>query len=387
MKKLYILASMLIAAASFSSCVEKEIVVLQEPTKFVLNEPAYKNNLYDLENSTSLELTCSQPDYGFTAAVKYTAEVSLTGTFTSAYDAKENPAGDYYVVGGSSTTAKMNIDAADLAAGLTMLSGKDESEFPYVSEVYVRLRAALGESGAGEVVSNVIILPNVRMHFALPAVKLPTKMLMNGGMFSTDWNWGSAKEMVPVHSNEGWFWAMVYCPNDGEFKFNKEAAWDGGEFGYAGAKVVDNASSGVADNGGNFKIAKGGWYLFVVKTELDGRNYKYTVEIHAPKVYAIGNTAPTASWDIDDQNLYSVPADADGAFVSPALARDFAGDDSDGWFRACIKLADTDWWKTEFVVLDGMIAYRGTGNDQTRVGGKKGQSMYLYFTSGKGEIK
>ena len=59
MKKLYILASMLIAAASFSSCVEKEIVVLQEPTKFVLNEPAYKNNLYDLENSTSLPLPFS----------------------------------------------------------------------------------------------------------------------------------------------------------------------------------------------------------------------------------------------------------------------------------------------------------------------------------------
>ena len=111
------------------------------------------------------------------------------------------------------------------------------------------------------------------------------------------------------------------------------------------------------------------------------------MDINEPKVYAIGNTAPTASWDIDDKNLYTVPADAAGAFVSPALARDFAGDDTDGCFRACIKLADVDWWQTEFVVLNGTLAYRGTGNDQERVGGKKGQSMYLYFTSGKGEIK
>ena len=76
MKKLYILASLLIAAASFTSCVEKELVVLQEPTKFVLNEPAYKNNLYDLENSTSIELTCSQPDYGFTAGTEYYADLN-----------------------------------------------------------------------------------------------------------------------------------------------------------------------------------------------------------------------------------------------------------------------------------------------------------------------
>ena len=112
MKKLYILASMLIAAASFSSCVEKEIIVLQEPTKFVLNEPAYKNNLYDLEASATVELTCSQPDYGFTAATEYAVEVSLTGNFTSAYDAKENPAGDYFAMAETFTTAKMNVNAS-----------------------------------------------------------------------------------------------------------------------------------------------------------------------------------------------------------------------------------------------------------------------------------
>lgn len=386
MKKLYILASLLIGAVSFSSCVEKELTTLQDPTEFVLNEPAYKNTLYDLENSTALELTCSQPNYGFTAGTTYAVEVSMAGTFTSAYDEKDNPSGDYVVLGTKSTSAKIMMDAAELAAALTVLSGKEESEFPIISEVYVRVKASLTTSGKGEIVSNTIVLPNVRVHFALPAVALPEKMLMNGGMFSSDWNWGSAREMVPVHSHPELFWAMVYCPADGEFKFNKEADWDGGEFGYAGATVIDNAQAGVSDNG-NFKISKAGWYLFVVKTELEGRNYKYTVEVNAPNVYAIGNTSPTASWDIKDENLYTVPADAEGAFVSPALARDFAGDDTDGCFRACIKLEGVEWWQTEFVALNGELAYRGTGNDQTRVGGKAGQSMYLYFTTGKAEIK
>lgn len=384
MKKLYILASLLIAAASFTSCVEKELVVLQEPTKFVLNEPAYKNNLYDLENSTSIELTCSQPDYGFTAGTEYVVEVSLAGTFTSVYDAKENPTGDYYVLGGSYTTAKMNVDAAELAAGLTVLSGKEEKDFPFVSKVYVRLRASLGVSGEGEIVSNVIELPNVRLHFALPPVKLPENMYLIGSMCG--WNWSNAIKMVPVHSHPELFWAMVYCDKDAEFKFNKVTNWDEGtEFGYAGAKVNDLASSGVKDNG-NFQIPNKGWYLFVVKTEIDGRDYKYTVDIKEPNVYAMGPTSPTASWSIDAKNLYTVPADAEGAFVSPALTKDFSGE-GDDCLRACISLEGVDWWQAEFVVLGGKLEYRGAGNDQERVGGKKGQSMYLYFTSGKGEIK
>ncbi|MDE7127197.1 MAG: SusE domain-containing protein, partial [Bacteroidales bacterium] len=175
MKKFNILAAVLMAGSlAFPACEKQDnSPVMQEPTVFVLNTPAYVNTTYDLENSTSLELTCSQPDYGFTAAVTYQVEVSLTDDWT-------DPETTYAVLGTTYNTARINVDAADLAASLTALSGKDESEFPFITEVYVRLRASLTVSGKGEIVSNVVVLPNVRVHYALPPVNAPEEMFING---------------------------------------------------------------------------------------------------------------------------------------------------------------------------------------------------------------
>lgn len=49
--------------------------ILNEPDTFTLNTPAYAaNNVYDLKNAQTVELTCSQPDYGFPAATTYTVQ-------------------------------------------------------------------------------------------------------------------------------------------------------------------------------------------------------------------------------------------------------------------------------------------------------------------------
>jgi len=382
MKKLYITAFLLLAAAAFSSCEKQDAApVFQEPAEFVLNTPAYVNTLYDLENSTSLTLTCSQPDYGFTAAVSYSVEVGLGTAFSAE--------GKSAVLSTTYSTAKMNVDAAELAAALTRLatdSGVTEDKFPLETAVCIRLHAALANSGKGEIVSNTVVLPNVKCHFALPPVYLPTTMNMIGSI--CDWNWGNSFEMVPVHSHEGSFWRLVYIPEGGAFKFNFNKAWDGNEFGFAGTAIQDNAGAGVSSSDdGNFVVADGGWYIVVVRTSLDGRNYKYDVEFAEPKVYMIGLAAPVNDWTINDANLFEVPADADGYFKSPAFSKDFPGNDSDGCLRACVKLSDAEWWQTEFMVFDGVLTYRGTGDDQARVGGGAGQSLYINFTAGTGEIK
>jgi hypothetical protein len=38
---------------------------LISPTEFVLNTPAISGTVIDLANSSSIEISCSQPDYGF----------------------------------------------------------------------------------------------------------------------------------------------------------------------------------------------------------------------------------------------------------------------------------------------------------------------------------
>jgi hypothetical protein len=45
-----------------------------------------------------------------------------------------------------------------------------------------------------------------------------------------------------------------------------------------------------------------------------------------------------------------------------------------------------DWWRMEFVILDGKIAYRGNGGDQTRVPVTAGKTVVLDFNAGIGQI-
>ena len=374
----------MLGVLAFSACEEQDATpVFQEPTTFVLNTPAYVNGTYDLERSTSLELTCSQPDYGFTAATSYAVEVSLSGVF----DGTEST-----VLGTTYSTARMNVDAAEIAAALTALATAadptlTEEDFPMETEVHVRLIASLTASQKGQIVSNSIILPSVRLHFALPAVNLPEKLYLIGQC--NGWDWGAAYEFVDAYDNatnteKKTFWRLAYLPADGGLKFNFNKAWDGNEVGFAGVTAKDNAGAGVkSSDDGNIVVTAGGWYLVVVDVTLEGRNFVYNVQFNKPNVYLMGTNAPVNDWSINAANLFTVPSDADGSFVSPAFAFDT---DGDGGVRACVSIDGHDWWKTEFMVFDGKLKYRATGGDQERVNGKKGQVLSINFTKGTGSI-
>ncbi len=45
-----------------------------------------------------------------------------------------------------------------------------------------------------------------------------------------------------------------------------------------------------------------------------------------------------------------------------------------------------DWWRAEFIIIDGNIEYRGRGGDQTRVSVTAGQDISLNFKAGTGSI-
>ena len=134
MKKiLYIAAAVLGLGMAFSCDDVREIVTLQEPTTFVLNTPAFADNTYDLDNSSVIVLTCSQPDFGFTAPVLYTTQVSLENNFETE--------GKYETFSMTSSTARIELPADELAAFVTSLSGKSESEFPITEKIYLRVIA------------------------------------------------------------------------------------------------------------------------------------------------------------------------------------------------------------------------------------------------------
>lgn len=391
MKNIYILIAIFTCLGSFWACDSDRDSnpTLHTPDTFVLNTPKYVSGIYDLKNTDIVELTCSQPDYGFTAATIYKVMVSVTGDFTEKENSEEN---EFKVLSTSYTTAKMDLSARELAVALVGLQGiENEEDYPADPfPVYIRVTAELA-SGLGKCTSNQITLPRVKGYFALEPLTAPENMYIIGNV-AGDWKWENATVMVPVHSNDGMFWAIQYLGQEGgadaEIKFNMVQEWNETAFGYNKA-VIDEASIALAglapvDDGNdpNIKVTKPGWYLIVVKVEIDGLSYINNVQILPADVYLTGD--PSGGYDVfDEARLFTVPdvsLGSDVDFVSPAFV---AG----GEVRACVKLADIDWWKTEFVVLNGKLEYRGKGDDQERVSGSTGQKLYINFTKKTGKIE
>ncbi|MEG1562717.1 MAG: SusF/SusE family outer membrane protein [Bacteroides sp.] len=378
MKNLNIIALMALGALGIVSCDSDRDSnpLLQEPTTFVLNAPAYASTVYDLKHSKTLELACSQPDYGFTAATDYSVQVSLTGEFNEETD--KNTAATYQTLPSVYTTARMNVDAQELAVAIVNLSGITEEENFYKEpiKVYIRMHASVN-GGLNSIVSNVIELPQVLSYFALDAMVMPEKMYMTGS--PCGWDWAKSFPMVSTYpAASGEFWLMTYLAANDEIKFNMAKTWDGTEFGFANTVINDAANAGVADSGGNIKVTNAGWYIVAVKTTIVGRSYTYAVDFLAPTVYVCGPTVG-GKWGADGQK-FTTPAAADGEFVSPALTES-------GELRLCVVLPKHEWWHTEFIFFGGKLEYRANGNDQERVQAEAGKKVYLNFTKGTGRVE
>lgn len=381
------------AVCFFTACSDDndENPVVKSPTTFHLNTPALAaNGIYDLTHSKSIELTCSQPDYGYPAVTRYTVEVATSADMS-----------DARALSGSYTTAKIEVDAAELASTLTELylaKGMSEHQFPLTAPVYIRVKAVQTTADNKEIegtaiTSNTIELSKVYFAFSLPPVTVPEKLYLVGSF--NKWSGDNALEMIPVNGSPNIFWHLVYLDGEGNsagVKFNSDKAWNDKEAGFEKITInpaSDNAADIINANG-NIGSSKPGWYLMIVECTVVGRDIKYNVTFNKPNVYLQGVCTAAGGWDLIPDNLFSVPTTADGEFVSPAIGNAVSGgpSGSDPGVRICVKIPNADWWKSEFIVYDKKIAYRGNGGDQTpRVAGAVGQKVYLNFTKETGEIK
>ena len=354
---------------------------IQTPTEFKLNTPALVNTPIDLANSSKIMLTCSQPNYGYTASVQYTVQVATDENMTDAVELSE-----------TSNSAKVAIDAASLASTLTNIyvqKGKTEADFPMDVKAYFRLKANIVTSNGNvvegtEILSNVVSLNNIHLLFSLPPVNLPKNVYVVGNF--CDWKWDNCFDMVQVYGTDNTFWRLVYIDDSG-IKLNSAAAWNGSEVGYAGITVSGDCKDDIIDNGGNIASKNPGWYLVIVTTSVVNREIHYDVQFNKPTIWLIGPAAGSTDYAEEAEGWsFTVPTTKDGDFVSPAFAGSVPGGDGDG-VRMYVKVPGHDWWHSEFVVLSDKIEYRATGGDQARVAGSAGQKVYLNFSKGTGEIK
>ena len=139
----------------------------------------------------------------------------------------------------------------------------------------------------------------------------------------------------------------------------------GGDFFSLGTDV------GFTTGSGNAFVSTAGFYIVV----LDYTNNKITIE--PAQVY--GMSTSFGGWNtgqypfVADGNVMKLTTTADGDI------RMYANSSAAG--------VGGDWWRMEFVVLDGKIAYRGNGGDQPRANVPAGKVVTLDFNNGTGTIQ
>lgn len=354
---------------------------IQSPTEFKLNTPVLENTPIDLANSSKIILTCSQPNYGYTASVQYTVQVATKPDMSDAVELSE-----------TSSSAKVAINASLLASALTNLyveQGKTEADFPMDVTAYLRLKANIVTSNGNvvdgtEILSNTVSLNKIHLLFSLPPVYLPSHVYVVGNF--CDWKFDNCFDMVQVYGTDNTFWRLVYIDESG-IKLNSAQKFNGDEKGYAGITVSGDCAGDIIDKDGNIASSKPGWYLVIVTTSVVNREIHYDVQFNKPTIWLIGPAAGSDDFAEEAEGWsFTVPTTKDGEFVSPAFVGSVPAGTDKG-VRMYVKIPGHDWWHSEFVTLDGKIQYRATGGDQTRATGSVGQQVHLNFSKGTGEIK
>ena len=199
MKNKYIIGALLVGIISlFASCSDDNDSnpTLIQPKEFVLNTPAYANAPIDLEHSTGLGLTWSQPKYTADNApinATYEVQVSPTNSFTvstdeAAADESGEKVPDYAVL--SNTTQKCNISASaeEMDKALVKILKWTEGNVPAEQEMYVRVNAYIleGTSHLNPIASNSVML-KVKPYYIELKDATPTMWYLVGNMFGAKW--------------------------------------------------------------------------------------------------------------------------------------------------------------------------------------------------------
>ncbi|MCR4852117.1 MAG: SusE domain-containing protein [Prevotella sp.] len=321
---------LLISTCLFTACEDDNFYnpTVQEPSTFKLNTPAYSSSNIDLARSTSVNLTWSQPDYGFPAAAQYTVQMSLDGNFTTSFaeeEADETGAtvSNYFDLENVYNSCNVDLDPAAVAKGLQQVAKWAEDAVPANQTVYARVKASL--NGVPDVYSNTVTL-----NFAPYYVELkdsPIEIWYLIGSCIGDGSWSNSVDavgtaMIPMYTKAG----EEYNKKDGTgtiqyvgylttsgFKLVKNpGSWDDqwGQGDAFGTFVMND------DGSGNITVPADGYYTVELNTATD--ELTVTPYDGAPTVYA----------------SMSIPGDFNGWDVATAMSpiNSFDGAVNHDWF-------------------------------------------------------
>lgn len=300
MKNKYMMGALLFGIISlFASCSDDNDSnpTLIQPTEFTLNTPEYANSTIDLEHSTGLGLTWSQPKYTEDNApinATYEVQVSPTNTFTvstdeAAADESGEKVPDYAAL--SNTTEKCNVSASaeEIDKALVKILKWTEGNVPATQEVYVRVNAFVqeGTSRLNPVASNSVKL-NVKPYYIELKDAVPTMWYLVGNMFGA--KWGNNKDIgvdaLPMFLKPNFSYDKKTGAGEIEYTnyfltgdYNEKAECDGAgfkilplSFNWDNSMNADGATKGTIINrnggsdGGHIVAPEAGYYTITLNT-------------------------------------------------------------------------------------------------------------------------
>lgn len=309
MKNTLLLGTMLVSMASlFTACEDDRDSnpTLIQPTDLVLNTPAYINETINLENSSYLKLTWSQPKFTADNApvnATYEIQVSPTNSFTvSAAEADADESGalvaDYDVLPNTVTTCHAIFEAQDLDKALIKVAKWTNKDVPAEQTAYIRVQGYIleGTKKVNSIASNNVVELKVNPYYIELKDADPIMWYLLGnnigdGGWSTD-NANIGISTMPMFLKPGFTYDKV--TGGGEIEFLNYFTMDGFKINPANLNDWDHGfmSSGSANeaiyrdaNGdkGNIWVDPAGYYRITLNTS--NNTCKIEKMDITPKVY------------------------------------------------------------------------------------------------------
>ncbi len=281
MKKLNILFIVLLSLTGFSSCEDAKDPVINSAAldgslTFKLNQTQYTNSTYELTDANSTlnidSLTCVQPNYGFTAAVTYTAQVCFDANFA---------AGKFQSLPTTVNGEKVGINVKELDIAVIALYGGSLPDPIVKKNVYLRLVANVSGATATPLTktptikglySNSVVM-NI-LPYVLPLFPYTEASPRIWYIVGLGGNWdnsvaGLGSSLVPLSLSSG---KKYNLNGDGEFKYTgyikatdgfkllrNIGDWANDTWGMTGSNYVHNG-------GGNITVPSDGYYTITLNS-------------------------------------------------------------------------------------------------------------------------
>ena len=266
--------------------------VIQKPTGFVLNTPALSEQYIQLAAGNKVNLTWSQPNYGFNTVANYKVQVGVCENGTIKWNTEEDGSPKY--LESTYTTCNVNISGEEIAQAICKIDGVT-SEDDYVDkgfrEIAMRVYASIEKNGADEVantgiVSNTVTFKHMAAYYAIKGKAYIyivgnctgpwTEPSENNAEFYAAWR------VYETEIGSNLFEGTFDMPSgDLQFRFyTKLTGWDNDSMGpqVDDAGVDSEFTDGVFS--GEFDKGKGTWLFH----DFAGGSVKVTVDMTLKKV-------------------------------------------------------------------------------------------------------